>query len=279
MTHKQLLPIVLRNIDKIDNLRKKLSSCYTYKKRCLETYKNLKKIFAQLKTQVFNTDLSINDVFHLVGCEFNRKVNILDFEISLIKDILRSQNTTIHESNEIFIPIDKNFEHLNTDELHPSRNYRDTFYYKDCVLRTHTSSEQDSMLKKIKNFQINSVYHLGPVYRNDFSSRHLPKFHQLEILCTKMPLTKYISMWINILSTYLGFPISKKINILKAYFPFVSLGLEVYINEVEVLGLGITSTNITSKQDISYRVNAGGLGIERLIMLKYGMKQISELYK
>ncbi len=192
-----------------------------------------------------------------------------------------------------------NFTALNTPPNHPARDMHDTFYLsedKNLLLRTHTSPVQiRTMLKGKAPFKIIAP---GRTYRCDSDQTHTPMFHQLEGL--------HIDENINMghLKGCLNYFIKEffelkklKMRFRPSHFPFTEPSLEVDIgyglkdgeivigegnNWLEILGCGMVHPNvlINSKVDPSkYQGFAFGIGIDRLAMLKYGIKDLRSFFE
>ncbi len=180
-----------------------------------------------------------------------------------------------------------NFDLLNIKKNHPARQMHDTFYVnkKLNVLRTHTSPVQiRGMINKEPPMAFISA---GKVYRKDDDSTHLPMFHQIEGI--------YVNEDINFANLkdliykiiFEIFGADATIRFRPSYFPFTEPSAEVDIlsNDgkwLEVLGCGIVNPIVIENCNINSKNYSGlafGLGIERIAMLKYGIKDIREFYK
>ncbi len=204
-----------------------------------------------------------------------------------------------------------NFTALNVPLHHPARQDHDTFYLnskdtqgKRKVLRTHTSNTQirtmmaqKDELEKGKPIKIIAP---GRTYRSDSDATHSPMFHQVEGLYVdkkeniSVPLLK--SILANFCSTFFGVE-DMPMRFRPSYFPFTSPSYEVDmqcdksgsqlvlgkgLDWMEILGSGIVHTNVLENCGIDSEKYAGlafGMGIERLVMLKYGFKDLREMYK
>ena len=191
-----------------------------------------------------------------------------------------------------------NFTALNTPQNHPARDMHDTFYLsedKNLLLRTHTSPVQiRTMLKGKPPFKIIAP---GRTYRCDSDQTHTPMFHQLEGL----HIDKDINM--GHLKGCLNYFIKEFFEVKKlkmrfrpSHFPFTEPSAEVDIGYdlkdgkivigegnkwLEILGCGMVHPNVlkNSKVDSSkYQGFAFGIGIDRLAMLKYGIKDLRSFF-
>jgi len=186
-----------------------------------------------------------------------------------------------------------NFEALNFPHDHPARDMQDTFYISaDYLLRTHTSNTQVRTMEK--NKPPIRVIAPGKAYRNEnISARSHVFFHQVE----GFYIDKRVS-FADLISTLNEF-IQKlfykeiKTRFRPSYFPFVEPGMEVDIwclrcngagcpickhtGWLEVLGAGMIHPDVLKNGGIDpeeYSGYAWGMGVERLIMLKYGIDDI-----
>jgi len=181
-----------------------------------------------------------------------------------------------------------NFEALNFPKNHPARQMHDTFYVdtqsKDgYLLRTHTSNTQiHSMLEHAA-----PIYMLSPgrVYRCDSDTTHLPMFTQVEGLAVDMDIS--FADLKGILIDFLEFFFNKKMDVRfrPSYFPFTEPSAEVDIkfdsDWLEVLGCGMVHPNVLINCNIDHHKFQGyafGMGVERLAMLYYGVKDIRDFY-
>lgn len=188
-----------------------------------------------------------------------------------------------------------NFTALNLPENHPARDMQDTFYLSqnpDWLLRTHTSSVQVREMEKGK-LPIRIICP-GRVYRNEtISARAHCFFHQAEGL--------YIAENVSFadLKQTLYFFVQEmfgkdvKVRFRPSYFPFTEPSAEMDISclicggtgcsvckktgWVEILGCGMVHPNVLDNCGIDsskYTGFAFGMGIERITMLKYQIKDL-----
>jgi phenylalanyl-tRNA synthetase alpha chain len=188
-----------------------------------------------------------------------------------------------------------NFTALNLPENHPARDMQDTFYVSQdpaWMLRTHTSSVQvREMEKGVLPIRIICP---GRVYRNEtISARAHCFFHQVEGL--------YIADNVSFadLKQTLYFFVQEmfgkdvKVRFRPSYFPFTEPSAEMDISclicggegcnvckhtgWVEILGCGMVHPNVLENCKIDstkYSGFAFGMGIERITMLKYQIKDL-----
>ncbi len=188
-----------------------------------------------------------------------------------------------------------NFTALNMPEDHPARDMQDTFFIHiqpDVVLRTHTSSVQVRTMEKQKPpIRILSP---GRVFRNEtISARAHCYFHQVEGLYIDEDIS-----FADLLQT-LDFFVKEmfgqdiKIKLRPSYFPFTEPSAEVdvtcficggngcnvckHTGWVEILGCGMVDPNVLENCGIDSKKYSGfafGMGVERIAMLKYQIKDL-----
>lgn len=188
-----------------------------------------------------------------------------------------------------------NFGALNLPEDHPARDMQDTFYINNdpaWVLRTHTSSVQVREMQKGK-LPIRMIMP-GRVYRNEtISARAHCFFHQIEGLyiaenVSFADLKQTLYFFVQEL-----FGDTVKTRFRPSYFPFTEPSAEMDITclicggkgcnvckqtgWVEILGCGMVHPNVLTNCGIDpnkYTGFAFGMGMERITMLKYQIKDL-----
>ncbi len=148
------------------------------------------------------------------------------------------------------------------------------------LLRTHTTVNTIRYLYEHPKPPC-KVFSLGRVFRKEnIDSTHLPEFHQIEGIIHEDGAN--FKQLIGILKEFykrMGF---EKIRCRPGYFPYTEPSMEVdvfYNNKwMELGGSGIFRPEVTVPIGVKNPVLAWGLGLERLAMLKFGLKDIRELY-
>jgi phenylalanyl-tRNA synthetase alpha chain len=188
-----------------------------------------------------------------------------------------------------------NFSALNLPEDHPARDMQDTFYISldpAMVLRTHTSSVQVRVMDRQKPpIRILSP---GKVFRNEtISARSHCFFHQVEGLY----IDENVS-FADLLQTLQFFAAEffgaeTKIKVRPSFFPFTEPSAEVDVScflclgkgcnvckhtgWVEILGCGMVDPKVLENCNIDSKKYTGfafGVGVERIALMKYGIKDI-----
>ncbi|WP_027120350.1 phenylalanine--tRNA ligase subunit alpha [Mycoplasmopsis lipofaciens] len=179
-----------------------------------------------------------------------------------------------------------NFERLNIPKEHPARAMQDSLYFdENILLRTHNTGITARDLEKNANKKMNS-FAIGKVYRNDEDdATHSHQFTQLDFVSVGTVSFPNLIWTLKSLLSYV-FEQELEIRLRPSYFPFTepSVEVDIYYKDkwIEVLGAGMLHPNVLKMAgyDIKkYNGFAAGVGIERLTMIKYGIKDIREFYR
>ncbi|WGH24687.1 MAG: phenylalanine--tRNA ligase subunit alpha [Candidatus Shikimatogenerans bostrichidophilus] len=269
---------------------------YLNKIKLIKNKKELGKKINILKNNILliiknNNLIKKNDIKINIDYDFFYKKNKYNLgskhPITLIKDkifkIFNKLNFNIIYDNKEIETDWYNFKALNFPKYHPSRDMQDTYYInKKYLLRTHTSSIQIRYM--IKNKPPIRIITYGKVYRNESISKYTYNmFHQIELLYVDK--NKYLSIiYLKVLIKYfinIFFGNNYKIRFRTSYFPFTNPSFEVdlYYNNkwLEIIGCGMVNEKILKNVKynyIKYRGIAIGMGIERLAMIYYNIKDI-----
>jgi phenylalanyl-tRNA synthetase alpha chain len=177
-----------------------------------------------------------------------------------------------------------NFDALNVPKDHPARDMQDTFWLSDKkLLRTQTSNGQirytESHKPPIK------VISPGQVYRNEATDfKHETSIYQLEGLYIDKDVK--VGHLFGILRHFFQkmYGEETEVRFRPSFFPFVEPGFEVEAKYkgkwIELLGAGMVHPNVIRNMKLDpekYSGFAFGMGIDRLVMLKYGIEDIRNL--
>ena len=179
-----------------------------------------------------------------------------------------------------------NFTALNIPDNHPARAMHDTFYFdNEYLLRTHTSPIQIRSMER-DGVPIR-VIAPGKVYRRDSDITHTPMFHQVEglVIDKDINFTHLKGILNDFINSFFNDEMSLRFR--PSYFPFTEPSAEVDILSsdgqwLEILGCGMVHPKVLENLDIDDKKFSGyafGMGIERLTMLKYGIKDIRLFYE
>lgn len=214
-------------------------------------------------------------------------------ELDVVVDIFTRMGFASVESRQIDDDYHM-FEALNFPANHPARDGYDTFRTEEGFIPpAHTSTMQHRILKDGKaaleaGGQIAAISY-GRVFRNeDVDATHEHTFYQCEgvLVSQTATLGDMLGTLRAFFETYYGQ--SLKIKTQPGYFPFVEPGLEFQIERpaslggkpgqwLEMLGCGMMHPNVLRAAGIDpakYQGFAWGGGIDRLVMLKYGIEDV-----
>jgi phenylalanyl-tRNA synthetase alpha chain len=288
---KNILKDIFAELKQVPNERKKEFGqlVNSVKQAAEEKYNSLKEQFEQAAATTTDIDLTLPGDSLPLGSR--HPVNIVRNRIT---DIFRQIGFSIASDSEMEDDW-HNFTALNMPEDHPARDMQDTFYLQTdpaMLLRTHTSSVQIRVMEK-QQPPIRIIMP-GRVYRNEtISARAHCFFHQVEGLYVDENVS-----FADLLQT-LDFFVKEmfgkntSIRLRPSYFPFTEPSAEVdvtcficggsgcnvckYSGWVEILGCGMVDPAVLQNCNIDpekYTGFAFGMGIERITMLKYQVKDL-----
>lgn len=212
-----------------------------------------------------------------------------------VEDIFRSMGFIIPDypeaESEFF-----NFEALNIPDDHPARDTQDTFWLKDGnLLRTHTSPGQIRAMREYKP-PFKAIFP-GKVYRYEaIDASHEHTFHQVEGLLIDRDVS--VANLIHSMKVLINeiFKREVSIRLRPGYFPFVEPGFELDMEcsvcagkgcsvckqsgWVELLPCGLVHPNVIRHGGLDPKEWSGwafGLGLSRLVMMKYEINDIRHL--
>jgi len=236
--------------------------------------------------------------------------------IEELLDGFASLGFEIAESREIELT-DFNFGRLGFPPDHPATDMQDSFFVKradgsvdeSLVLRTHTTSIQvHEMLRRKPPM---AVVCAGTVYRRDDDATHSPMFHQIDGFLVDRGVTFAHLKGVLTAFVHRTFGADVPVRFRPSYFPFVEPGGELDIGctfcrpwdgagtkaqidrtaacrtckstgYIEVLGCGMIHPVVFAScgvTDPSFTGFAWGMGIDRIAMLRHGIRDIRMLYE
>lgn len=251
---------------------------------------------AQASAQVESLDVTApsdvnTKIPSMLGTE-NGSRHPLGVEREVIADIFARMGYRVLDSRQIDDDYNM-FGALNFPEGHPARDDYDTFVTEEGLIApAHTSTMQNRVLKSTTP-PIRSVV-IGRVFRNeDLDAKHEHTLNQIEGV--------YVDKNINAghllasLKTFLEayYKTSIEVRIQPSYFPFVEPGFEFalscpFCNKkgcstcgqegwIELVGCGLIHPNVLREGGIDPEEFSGfawGLGLDRLVMMKYAIEDI-----
>ncbi len=218
------------------------------------------------------------------------------------EEIFRTMGFNVENYSEIVTDYEC-FEALNIPKHHPARDMQDTYYLTNGqLLKTHTSAAQNAIYKKYREALINDGVPIkaifpGRCFRNEATDAcHENTFFQMEGVMVDKDIS--ISNLIYFMKTMLSEVFQKdlKVRLRPGFFPFVEPGFELDISCLICGGEGCPSCKHSGWLELcpcgmihpevlkaggidpeEYSGFAFGLGLTRLVMMKYGIKDIRDL--
>ena len=212
-----------------------------------------------------------------------------------LEEIFASMGFTIEDYREVVTDYNC-FEALNIPKHHPARDMQDTYYLDNGqLLKTHTSAAQNTIMKKY-GAPLRAIFP-GRCFRNESTdASHENTFFQMEGIMIDKDIS--ISNLIYFMKTMLSkvFKQDVQVRLRPGFFPFVEPGFELDISCLICGGTGCPSCKHSGWLELcpcgmihpevlkaggidpeQYTGFAFGLGMTRLAMMKYGVKDIRDL--
>jgi phenylalanyl-tRNA synthetase alpha chain len=240
------------------------------------------------------------------------RLNLITATRREIEDVFMGLGFRVAEGPEVDL-VYYNFDALNHDPQHPSRQPSDTFYVTDPdallepdaqVLRTHTSPVQ------VRAMELSPppLYVIAPgrTYRPDSDATHTPQFHQVEGLAVDEDITLADLKGVLLAFARAVFGPEREVRLRPHFFPFTEPSVEVDIScfncrggvladgsrcpvckgstWLEILGAGMVDPNLYAYvREHGYDPEkvqgfAFGMGIERVAMLRHAVPDLRLLY-
>lgn len=216
--------------------------------------------------------------------------------------VFKSMGFTVEDYSEVVTDYEC-FESLNIPKHHPARDMQDTYYLQNGqLLKSQTSAAQNAIYKKYKDALVNDGVPIkaifpGRCFRNEATDAcHENTFFQMEGVMVDKEIS--ISNLIYFMKTMLSEVFRKdiKVRLRPGFFPFVEPGFELDISCLICGGEGCPSCKHSGWLELcpcgmihpevlkaggidpdEYTGFAFGLGLTRLAMMKYGIKDIRDL--
>ncbi len=218
------------------------------------------------------------------------------------EEIFKSMGFSVEDYAEVVTDYEC-FESLNIPKNHPARDMQDTYYLENGqLLKSQTSAAQNAIYKKYKDALVNEGKAIkaifpGRCFRNEATDAcHENTFFQMEGVMVDKNIS--ISNLIFFMKTMLSQVFQKdiKVRLRPGFFPFVEPGFELDISCLICGGEGCPSCKHSGWLELcpcgmihpevlkaggidpeEYTGFAFGLGLTRLAMMKYGVKDIRDL--
>ncbi len=211
-----------------------------------------------------------------------------------LEDLFRSMGFMVQDGPELESDF-YNFTALNIPSDHPARDMQDTLYIKghsDWLMRTQTSPMQIRAMKKF-GVPLRLVVP-GRVFRNESTDpRHEHTFYQVEGVVIDKEITfSHMKGVLEAVAKFLYGP-ETEVRMRPKFYPFVEPGVNGEVTcflckgagcrvckqtgWLEVFGAGMIHKNVLKEGGVDseqYQGFAFGLGLSRLVMLKYGIEDV-----
>ena len=214
-----------------------------------------------------------------------------------IEEVFESMGFAVEEGYEIETEYN-NFDAVNVPRNHPARDMQDTFWLNNGqVLKAHTSAAQNRILKKYKNNMPIRAIFPGRCFRNEeLDASHENTFFQLEgiIVDENVSVANLIYFMKEMLSRI--FKKEVDVRLRPGFFPFVEPGFEMDVKcpycdgkgcsvckqggWIELCPCGMIHPNVLKEAGIDSEKFSGcafGLGLDRMVMMTMGFKDIRDL--
>ena len=218
------------------------------------------------------------------------------------EQVFKSMGFTVEDYAEVVTDYEC-FESLNIPKFHPARDMQDTYYLDNGqLLKTQTSAAQNAIYRRYRDALVNDGVPIkaifpGRCFRNEATDAcHENTFFQMEGIMVDKDIS--IANLIYFMKTMLSEVFRKdiKVRLRPGFFPFVEPGVELDISCLICGGTGCPSCKHSGWLELcpcgmihpevlkaggidpeQYTGFAFGLGMTRLAMMKYGVKDIRDL--
>ncbi|MCI8622341.1 MAG: phenylalanine--tRNA ligase subunit alpha [Provencibacterium sp.] len=237
-------------------------------------------------------DVTLPGVQHPIG-----RQHPLSQVLGEVQDIFLGMGFSIAEGPEVETDY-YNFEALNLPKNHPARDTQDTFYISENILlRTQTSPVQIRVMEKQK--PPIRIIAPGRVFRSDaVDATHSPIFHQIEGLVVDKGVT--MADLKGTLETFVKelYGAESVVRFRPHHFPFTEPSAEMDFmcfechgkgcslckkeGWIEILGCGMVHPKVLQNVGLDPEVYSGfafGIGLERIVMRRYNIKDMRLFYE
>ncbi|ATX70815.1 phenylalanine--tRNA ligase subunit alpha [Spiroplasma clarkii] len=256
--------------------------------------------YAELKKQLENekVDLTLPGINLTKGTK-----HPLNLVIEEIADIFKGLGYDMIDGTE-FETDEFCFQKLNLPVGHPARDMQDTFYVdKNTVLRTHCTNMTARLLTNLAKTKVAeknlAAISYGNVFRrDDDDATHSHQFTQIDGFAVGKKISFANLKWILEYMCKRLFAPTTEIRMRPSYFPFTEPSVEVditcvtcaglgckickFTGWIEILGAGMIAPEVIELNGLDPSQVGGlafGIGVERVAMLKFGIKNIRDFYE
>ncbi len=263
-----------------------------------EIKKRIKVLLKQKKSSVSKIEIEIDEDAPEIKSGFGsfHPLTIIKKELA---EVFSSMGFDIVEGFEVANDY-YNFGALNFPEDHPARDMQDAYYIsgsKDQLLRAHTSTMQvftfENEIPPVRKIAMGKCFR-----RDETDATHEHTFWQIEGFAVDENITsENLKFTLNEMFKKILGKEDVNVRFRPSYFPFVEPGYEVdstctfcggkgcrickNTGWIEWGGAGMIHPNVLEKQNIDskkFRGFAFGFGIERMAMIKFGIKEIRNFH-
>lgn len=300
---KGSITALLKGMKELSNEEKKTFGAEVNKLKAAVAQKIDEKV-AELKQKQIEAEINAMPVFDITApADLSRgSYHPITLVQRQCETIFKSMGFTVEDYPEVVTDYEC-FESVNIPKHHPARDMQDTYYLENGqLLKSQTSAAQNAILRKYgKNLKENGVpikaIFPGRCFRNEATdASHENTFFQMEGMMVDKDIS--ISNLIFFMKTMLSevFQRDVKVRLRPGFFPFVEPGFELDINceicggsgcssckhsgWLELCPCGMIHPNVLREGGIDpdeYTGFAFGLGLTRLAMMKYKVKDIRDL--
>ncbi|MCR5594795.1 MAG: phenylalanine--tRNA ligase subunit alpha [Lachnospiraceae bacterium] len=305
MSKKGYVSDLMKELGKVPNEQKKEvgQMINSFKQEITERFDTKKEELVKLQEQMLIESAESYDESLPTDypCGSYHPITLVQREL---EDIFESMGFDIEDYSEVVTDFEC-FEGVNIPKFHPARDMQDTYYLTSAnqLLKSHTSAAQNAILRKYGDAlkkdgrPIRAVFP-GRCFRNEaVDASHDNTFFQMEgVMVDKdISISNLIYFMKTMLSEVFGREVTVRLR--PGFFPFVEPGFELDIKCLNCGGTGCPSCgnsgwlelcpcgmihpNVlklgginTDDDPFEYTGFAFGLGLTRLAMMKYGVKDI-----
>jgi len=305
MSKKGSIQELMKDLSQIPNEQKKDAGqmINSFKQEVNVKFEEKKKELEELQEKILISSCESYDESLPTACPCGsyHPITLVQREL---EDIFKSMGFDVEDYNEIVDDYNC-FEALNIPKFHPARDMQDTYYLStpNQLLKSHTSAAQNAIMIKYgkdlkeKGRPIRAVFP-GRCFRNEaIDACHENTFFQMEGIMIDKNIS--VSNLIYFMKTMLSevFERDVTVRLRPGFFPFVEPGFELDIQclicggdgcpscknsgWLELCPCGMIHPNVlkygqinTEENPYEYTGFAFGLGLTRLAMMKYGVKDI-----